>query len=121
MESASKKQLVIGIDLGTTYCCVSIYRNGRAEIIPNSEGENTTPSYVCFLDNERLVGKLAKNKATRYLKNTVFDSKRLIGKKFYDSKIQNDLKYWPFKVQSGPNDNPKIVVTINKEEKRFSP
>lgn len=111
----------IGIDLGTTYSCVGVYQNERVEIIANDQGNRTTPSYVAFTDNERLIGDAAKNAAAMNPKNTIFDVKRLIGKKFNDSAVQADMKYWPFSVTSGPGEKPVINVEFKGETKKFSP
>lgn len=111
----------IGIDLGTTYSCVGIWQNDRVEIIANDQGNRTTPSYVSFTDTERLVGNAAKNQASTNTDNTVFDAKRLIGRVFDDPTVQSDMKHFPFKVVSGTNDKPTIVVHFQGEEKRFLP
>ena len=111
----------IGIDLGTTYSCVGVYREGKVEIIPNEHGENTMPSYVSFNAEERLVGKAAKNQASSNPLNTVYDAKRLIGKKFMDKTIQDDIKSWSFKVTSGENNKLKINVEWLSEKKIFTP
>ncbi len=100
----------IGIDAGTTNFCLSVFRNNRSEIIPNDQGNRTTPSYVAFTDTERLIGDAAKNQATANPKNTVYDAKRLIGRKFSDKIVQDDVKLWPFEVKGDKNDKPLIVV-----------
>lgn len=119
--STNKKNLAIGIDLGTTYSCVAIYRNGTIEIISNDQGNKTTPSYVSFCDSERLIGESAKNQASQNATNTIFDAKRLIGRKFSDPGLQSDLKHFPFKVIDAGNDKPEIVVQYLQETKKFSP
>lgn len=118
---SSKKQPSIGIDLGTTYSCVGTWKNNAVEIIPNDMGERTTPSYVSFSDTERLVGTAAKNQAARNAENTVFDAKRLIGRKFDDPTVQSDMKLWPFKVVRESQDRPAIEVEYKAEKKRFFP
>ncbi|XP_059453039.1 heat shock 70 kDa protein-like [Corylus avellana] len=118
---ATKIEKAIGIDLGTTYSCVGAWVNDRVEIIPNDQGNRTTPSYVAFTDTERLIGDAAKNQVAMNPENTVFDAKRLIGRRFTDPSVQNDMKLWPFKVIPGPGDKPMIVVRYKGEEKQFSP
>ena len=114
------KAPAIGIDLGTTYSCVGVWQNGKVDIIPNDMGERTTPSYVAFTDTERLVGDAAKNQITRNPTNTVFDAKRLIGRKYEDREVQEDIKLWPFKVVKDPkSDRPQIQITYQKQEKKF--
>ena len=111
----------IGIDLGTTYSCVGVWLNDKVEIIANDQGNNTTPSYVAFTEEERLIGDAAKNQVARNPKNTVFDAKRLIGRKFSEKQVQDDMKHWPFKVEQGPGDKPLIVVDYKGEVKKFHP
>jgi len=111
----------IGIDLGTTYSCVGIWRNDRVEIIANDMGNRTTPSYVAFTDLERLIGDAAKNQVAMNPRNTVFDAKRLIGRKFQDPVVQSDMKHWPFKVICREGDKPFIEVDFKGEKKVFSP
>ncbi|XP_042030122.1 heat shock cognate 70 kDa protein 2-like [Salvia splendens] len=110
----------IGIDLGTTYSCVGVWQHDRVEIIANDQGNRTTPSYVAFTDTERLIGDAAKNQVAMNPINTVFDAKRLIGRRFSDPSVQSDMKHWPFKVIAGPADKPMIVVSYKGEEKQFS-
>jgi L1 cell adhesion molecule like protein len=111
----------LGIDLGTTFSCVAVWQNDRVEIIANEQGNRTTPSWVAFNDTERLIGDAAKNQASANPKNTVFDAKRLIGRKFSDSTVKNDMKHWPFTVNAGPNDKPEIEVDFKGERKTFQP
>lgn len=111
----------VGIDLGTTYSCVGIWQNDRVEIIPNDQGNRTTPSYVAFTDTERLIGDAAKNQVALNPENTVFDSKRLIGRKFSDPTVQHDMKHWPFKVVCKEGDKPYIRVQYKGETKDFAP
>ncbi|XP_044003443.1 heat shock protein 70 A1-like [Aphidius gifuensis] len=110
----------IGIDLGTTYSCVGVWQQGKVEIIANDQGNRTTPSYVAFTDTERIIGDGAKNQVAMNPSNTVFDAKRLIGRKFDDPKIQADIKHWPFKVVS-ESGKPKIQVEYRGEIKKFNP
>jgi L1 cell adhesion molecule like protein len=118
---ASKEQAVaVGIDLGTTYSCVGCWKNNSVEIIANDMGNRTTPSYVAFTDSERLVGNAAKNQVSMNPKNTVFDAKRLIGRKFSDESVQEDMKHWPFNVVSGPSEKPLCQVEYKGESKTFA-
>ena len=111
----------IGIDLGTTYSCVGVWRNNKVEIIPNSDGGRTTPSVVSFTNTERLIGEAAKNCIKNY-KNTVYDAKRMIGRKYNDPEIQRDMKIWPFEVVPDPNsDRPMVKVEYLGETKTFLP
>ncbi|XP_058755002.1 heat shock cognate 70 kDa protein-like [Vicia villosa] len=109
----------VGIDLGTTYSCVAVWmeEHNRVEIIHNDLGNKTTPSFVAFTDEQRLIGDAAKNQASINPENTVFDAKRLIGRKFSDSVVQKDIMLWPFKVSAGVNDKPMIVVKYKGQEK----
>jgi len=109
----------IGIDLGTTYSAVGIWQNGRVEIIANDQGNRTTPSYVAFTENERLIGDSAKNQASMNPINTVYDAKRLIGRRFDDPIVQSDMKLWPFQVVRGANDRPMIGVEHKGQNAQF--
>jgi molecular chaperone DnaK len=111
----------IGIDLGTTYSCVGVWQHDRVEIIANDQGNRTTPSFVAFTDTERMIGDAAKNQAAMNPKNTIFDAKRLIGRKFSDSSTQSDLKHFPFKVFAKEGDRPCIQVEYKGENKDFFP
>jgi len=114
------KSTAIGIDLGTTYSCVGVFQHGKVEIVANDQGNRTTPSYVAFTDTERLIGDAAKNQVAMNPTNTVFDAKRLIGRKFDDSTVQTDMKHWPFKVVK-EGGKPKIGVEHKYEAKTFTP
>ena len=103
-----------------TTACVGVWQNDRVEIIANDQGNRTTPSYVAFTDDERLIGDAAKNQVARNPINTVFDAKRLIGRKFSDAPVQSDIKLWPFKVESGAAEKPMISVEFKGETKKFS-
>jgi molecular chaperone DnaK (HSP70) len=121
-QTTSKSKYAIGIDLGTTYSCVGVYKDGKGEIVANDQGNRTTPSWVAFTeDGQRLIGDSAKNQASSNTANTIFDVKRLIGHKFNDPKTQEDLKSLPYKVVAAKNGNCEIVVNFKGEEKRFSP
>jgi len=111
---------VIGIDLGTTYSCVGVFQNGKTEIIANDQGNRITPSYVAFAGNERLIGDAAKNQATANPINTVFDAKRLIGRKYTDKSVKSDMKMWPFKVVNHEG-KPYVQVQVNGQTKKFAP
>jgi L1 cell adhesion molecule like protein len=110
----------IGIDLGTTYSCVGVFQHGKVEIIANDQGNRTTPSYVAFTDTERLIGDAAKNQVAMNPSNTVFDAKRLIGRKFDEPSVQADMKHWPFTVYPDAG-KPKIRVEYKGETKTFFP
>jgi len=111
----------VGIDLGTTYSCVGCWQNDQVEIIANDQGNRTTPSYVAFTENERLIGDAAKSQVSMNPENTIFDAKRLIGRKFSDASVQSDIKHFPFKVVAGPGDKPMIQVKYKGEDKTFAP
>jgi len=114
----------VGIDLGTTYSAVGVYKNGKVEIIANNQGNRTTPSYVAFTEQERLIGDAAKNQVSQNTSNTIFDAKRLIGKKFNDPSVQSDLKHYSFTVKPDTSCSSQkclIEVTLNDEKKTFHP
>merc|ERR1711990_245127 len=120
-EEKEKKQTpAIGIDLGTTYSCAAVFQHGKVEIIANDQGNRTTPSYVAFTDTERLIGDAAKNQVAMNPVNTIFDAKRLIGRKFNDPSVQSDTKLWPFKVVE-KEGKPKLSVEYKAETKEFNP
>ncbi|MED6154009.1 70-kilodalton heat shock protein, partial [Stylosanthes scabra] len=117
---AASSSVAIGIDLGTTYSCVAVWRHDRVEIIANDQGNRITPSYVAFTDTHRMIGDAAKNQVAANPTNTVFDSKRLIGRKFSDPHVQNDMKLWPFQVIANADDIPRIIVEHKCEKKSFT-
>jgi L1 cell adhesion molecule like protein len=110
----------VGIDLGTTYSCVGIFREDRCDIIANDQGNRTTPSFVAFTDTERLIGDAAKNQVAMNPQNTVFDAKRLIGRKFADAEVQADMKHFPFKIVD-KGSKPVVEVEFKGETKTFTP
>lgn len=114
------KAPAVGIDLGTTYSCVGVFQHGKVEIIANDQGNRTTPSYVAFTESERLIGDAAKNQVAMNPVNTIFDAKRLIGRKFEDPAVQGDMKHWPFDVISA-DGKPKVQVVYKDEKKSFFP
>ena len=118
---SDNKELAIGIDLGTTYSCVGVWQNDRVEIIANDQGNRTTPSWVAFTaNNERLIGEAAKNQVSSNYANTIYDAKRLLGRNFNDSTVQNDIKHLSYKVIN-KDTKPYIKAIVNGEEKSFSP
>ena len=124
LTTASDKKTVdgpvIGIDLGTTYSCVGIFKNGRVDIIPNEFGNRITPSFVAFTDEERLVGESAKNQGSNNPKRTIYVVKRLIGRKFDDKEVQRDLKWLPYDVVSKAG-KPYVSVEMQAGKKELSP
>ena len=113
--------VAIGIDLGTTYSCVGVWQNDRIEIIANDQGNRTTPSFVAFSDTERMIGDAAKNQAAQNPKNTIYDSKRLIGRLYNDKIAQSDIKQFPFKTIDKGNNKPAFEVEYKGENKQFLP
>jgi heat shock protein 5 len=120
-DDENKIGTTIGIDLGTTYSCVGVFKNGRVEIMANDQGNRITPSYVAFMESgERLVGDAAKNQATINPENTIFDVKRLIGRNFGDKSVQADKKLVPYNIVSD-NNKPMVEVTVGGKKQKFSP
>ena len=116
----SEPKTTIGIDLGTTYSCVAVWKNNKVEVIPNDIGDRLTPSVVSFSKEERLIGQAAKNQITKNYKNTIYDAKRLIGRSFNEETVQQDMKLWPFKISKDVNsERPVINVEYMNEEKQF--
>ncbi|MCH0629684.1 molecular chaperone DnaK [Kocuria palustris] len=119
-EDLDPKGTVIGIDLGTTYSCVGVMKNGQVEILANDQGNRITPSYVAFTPEERLIGDAAKNQAASNVKNTVFDIKRLMGLKYDDKEVQKELKHLPYNINK-KKGKPVVEVEVNGESKEFYP
>lgn len=120
VEANSERGATIGIDLGTTYSCVAVWQDGNIKIVPNNQGFRTTPSWVAFTSEGFLVGDAAKNQVAMNPENTVYDAKRLIGRKFSESDVQKDIKYWPFSVLDS-NGKPRIRVKSKGENKELAP
>lgn len=116
---SSNIDIAIGIDLGTTTSCVGVYRNGNVEIIPNDQGNRITPSYVAFNETERLIGDAAKNQSAANPVNTIYDAKRLIGRRIDDATVVSDMKLWPFKVTGDGAKKPVITVDYQGAPKTF--
>ena len=119
-ETVETIDTVIGIDLGTTYTCVGVVVNGKVQIIPNEQGNRITPSYVSWHGWERFIGDSAKNQATSNPNNTVFDVKRIIGRKFSDEHVQDFIKTVPYTILSRYG-KPVIEVTVNEKQRQFAP
>ena len=119
--SMANKGFCAGMDLATTYCCVGLWQNDRVEILASESGARSIPSYVAFTDTDRLVGEAAKSQAAGNTANTIYDAKRLIGRKFSDPLVQEDIKRYPFKVVGDTSDRPQIVVQTKDGEKKFYP
>lgn len=120
-DSKTSNGKVIGIDLGTTYSAVGVYQNGKVDIIANNQGNRTTPSYVAFTDTERLIGDPAKSQAGANPENTLYDVKRMIGRKFGEPAVVEAMGHVPFKVKSGAGNKCMMDVTYMGEQKSFSP
>jgi heat shock protein 1/8 len=116
----------VGIDLGTTYCCVGVWQNDRVEIVANDQGNRLTPSYVSFNEKKCIIGEVAKYQAVVNPRNTVFDAKRLIGRRYDDPALQGDIKFWPFKIVEGYRGKAMIEIqhrgeTNNLLQKKLAP
>ena len=119
--ATTKDNVAIGIDLGTTYSCVAVWQGDRVEIIANDQGNRTTPSYVAFNKEERLIGDAAKNQASMNPTNTVYDAKRLIGRRIDEKVVQDDMKLWPFTVKAGADKKPVIEVEFKEKMQTMHP
>ena len=113
---------IIAIDLGTNYSCAGVWKDGKVKIIPNDKGKNKNPLYIAFTDTDILFGDDAKKQIYKNPKNTIFDITKLIGKKYEDPDIKENIKFWPFEIIKEPNsDFFKIKVTYKKQEKKYTP
>ena len=113
-DNTLKSKLAIGIDLGTTYSCIGVWRNKKVEIISNPLNNNTTPSMIAFTDKKILIGENAKNRITKNYQNTVYDVKRLIGRNFNDKEVQEDMKYYTFDLEKDEKNKPMININNKK-------
>ena len=122
-EWKSENELWMGIDLGTIYSCIGIIRKGQIETVADkADGSRIIPSMVCYKDDQWLYGNSAKNNMTEYYKTTMFESKRLLGLKFSNKKVQNDIKKWPVKIiEDQVTKKPQYVININGKEEKFFP
>ncbi len=120
-STSSNKRYAVGVDLGTCMSACAIFLNGKVEVITNEQGNRITPSYVSFTDTDRLIGDAAKSMAAANPKNTIFDAKRLIGRKYNDPTVQSDMKHWPFEVSEGKGGKPQIEVDFKGEHKKYMP
>ncbi len=117
----SETKYAIGIDLGTTYSCAGVWRNGKVEIIPNILGKRTTPSMVAFSNDKILIGNQVNSQITRNYENIIYDVKRLIGRKYTDKTVEEDMKLWPFIIEKDENNNPQIIVNYKGEKRKYYP
>lgn len=115
------QEYAIGIDLGTTFSCIGVYQNNKVEIIVNQDGKTTTPSVVAFKGKNKLVGEGAISQAHRNAEHTVFDAKRMIGRKFQDPNLQEDIKLWPFIVENGKGNMPYVKIRTKDTEATYTP
>jgi len=113
-------EIAVGFDLATTMCVCAVWKDGKPEIVTNQDGDRQTPSWIAFTENERLVGSAAKSQVINNINNTVFDIKRIIGRKFSDPGVQEDIKHFPFKVIAGQGDKPLICIKYKGENKQFT-
>ena len=109
----------IGIDLGTTYSCAAVWRNEKVEIIPNILGKRTTPSMVAFSNDKILIGNQVNSQIIRNYENTIYDVKRLIGRKYTDKSVEEDMKLWPFIIEKDENNNPQIIVNYKGKKRKY--
>ena len=121
MKDDYDKKIAIGIDLGTTFSCIGLWTDGKVQILQNETGSCVTPSMVSFSGHERLIGMGAKNQAVKNPKNTIFDAKRLIGRKVTDKEVESDIELFPFKVKGDHEGRPQIEVEFMDEKKLFYP
>lgn len=113
--------MALGLDIGISYCRMAIFRNNKFELIPNEDGHFQTPTYVAFTNTSILIGENAKEQTIENPRNTVFNFKRLLGRRFTDPQVQDEIKALPFKVEKGPGDRPLIVVTHQKQVRKYYP
>ena len=121
MQNNQNSRVALGLDLGVSFCRLSMFRDGKFELIPDEEGKFQMPTYIAFTDNSILIGEDAKDQLVKNPRNTIFNFKKLLGRRFSDYSVQEAIRGLLYRVEEGPGDKPLIVVTYRKEVRKFYP